>query len=94
LQTRLEDHLAGHPLSLSLLFPLSYPLGHKEWGGARGKSCKDCTPSLSLTPATPTPNQRRATTQVSPRAPPASACSTLASIPLSQSPRPPRAHSC
>jgi hypothetical protein len=31
---------------------------------------------------------------VSPRTPPASACSTPASLPLPQSPRPPRAHSC
>jgi hypothetical protein len=64
-------------------------------GGARGKSCKDCTPPLSLSLQPPsTPNQRRATAQMHPRTPPASACSTSASLPLPRSPRPPRAHSC
>jgi hypothetical protein len=64
-------------------------------GGARGKSFKDCTPPLSFSLQPPsTPNQRQATAQMHPRTPPASACSTLASIPLPRSPRPPRAHSC
>jgi hypothetical protein len=50
-------------------------------------------PSLSLQPPS-TPNQHRATAQVNPRTPPASACLTPASLPLPRSPRSPRAHSC
>jgi hypothetical protein len=50
-------------------------------------------PSLSLQLPS-IPNQHQATAQMNPRAPPASAYLTLASLPLPRSPRSPRAHSC
>jgi hypothetical protein len=63
-------------------------------GGARGNLAKIAL-HLSLSPQPPsTPNQHRATAQVNPRTPPASAYLTPASLPLPRSPRSPRAHSC
>jgi hypothetical protein len=94
LQLDQGGNLAGYSLSPSLIFPLSYPLGHKGWGEPEANLAKIALhPSLSLRPPS-TPNQRRATAQMHPRTLPASACSTLASRPLPRSPRPPHAHSC
>jgi hypothetical protein len=85
--------LAGYSLSLSLIH-LPYPLDTRK-GGARGKSCQDCTP-LSPThlhhPKPPT------SIKLPPRRVPrphleATPLPYLTTS-LSQSPRPPRAHSC
>jgi hypothetical protein len=94
LQTRPRHTLAGH-----LSLPLSYSLcpmhlDTKGGGSPRQSLPRSHSPPLSHSSHPPTPNQRRATAQVCPRTPPASACSSQAPLPLSRSPRPPRARSC
>jgi hypothetical protein len=85
---------AGYSLSLSH-FPLVLFSWTQRMGGSPRQSCKDCTPSLSLSLQPPsTPNQHQATAQMNPRTPPASACSAPATLPLPRGPRSPRAHPC
>jgi hypothetical protein len=80
--------------SPSLIFLLSCSTWTQSMGEARGNLAKIALhPSLSLQPSS-TPNQHQATAQMSPRAPPASACSAPALHPLPRHPRPPRDHPC